>query len=98
MDTEQRLEQVLEDDISILGLDRLLIIGRQVPTRFSKVVDLLALGPQGDLYVIELKRDRTPREVVAQALDYGSWAKTLDYEALLEVWDTYSSSQSFDEA
>ena len=26
------------------------------------------------IHVIELKRDRRPREVVAQILDYGSWA------------------------
>jgi hypothetical protein len=98
MDTERRLEDVLAHDIGILGLDRLLVIGRQVPTRFGKFIDLLALGPQGDLYVIELKRDRTPREVVAQALDYGSWAKDLDYEALSDNWDGYSSDASFDEA
>jgi hypothetical protein len=28
---------------------------------------------EGRIHVIELKRDRTPREVVAQILDYGSW-------------------------
>src|SRR6266542_4192150 len=77
LDAEKRLEEVLENDISVLGLDRLLLIGRQVPTRFGKFIDLLALGPSGDLYVIELKRDRTPREVVAQALDYGSWVREL---------------------
>ena len=31
----------------------------------------------GDLVVIELKRDKTPKESVAQALDYGSWAHSL---------------------
>jgi hypothetical protein len=33
IDTEERLEDALEKDISILGLDRLLVIGRQVSTR-----------------------------------------------------------------
>lgn len=30
------------------------------------------MNSEGDLTVIELKRDRTPREVVAQVLDYAS--------------------------
>jgi hypothetical protein len=100
LDAERRLENVLEQDISILGLDRLLVIGRQVPTKYGKFVDLLALGPQGDLYVIELKRDRTPREVVAQALDYGSWARTLDYETLETIFAAYpaASGLAFEDA
>jgi hypothetical protein len=32
--------------------------------------------------VLELKRDRTPREIVAQALDYASWVKDLSYEQI----------------
>lgn len=66
-----------------------MIIGRQVPTRFGKFIDLLALDSQGDVYVIELKRDRTSREVVAQALDYGSWVKGLGYEELAELWSAH---------
>lgn len=97
IDTEKRLEKALERDISILGLDRLVVIGRQVQTRFGKVVDLLALGPQGDVYVIELKRDRTPREVVAQALDYGSWVKDLDYDELSGIFEAYRPEAGFDD-
>ena len=41
---------------------------------------LLAVDAGGDLYAIELNRDRTPREVVAQVLDYGSWVKDLGHE------------------
>jgi len=33
-------------------------------------IDLLAIAPDGALVIIEIKRGRTPREVVAQALDY----------------------------
>jgi hypothetical protein len=98
LDTEKRLEEILENDISILGLDRLLVIGRQVPTTWGKFVDLLALDPQGDLYIIELKRDRTPREVVAQALDYGSWARDLDYEQLGDIYGAYKKGGDFEDA
>lgn len=34
---------------------------------------------------LELKRGRTPREVVAQLLDYGAWAKTLGYQELEQI-------------
>lgn len=37
----------------------------------------LAVSREGDLTVIELKRDRTPRDVVAQILDYATWVATL---------------------
>lgn len=84
--SEQRLEAVLEKDLAILGLGDLLCVGRQVITPFGGRVDLLALDADGTLYVIELKRDKTPREVVAQALDYASWVATLDAEALDEIW------------
>lgn len=92
LETERRLEEVLERDPSLLGLDVLLIVGRQVPTSHGTFIDLLALDSQGNVYVIELKRNRTPREVVAQALDYGSWARGLGYEELTAVWAAYDST------
>jgi len=35
--------------------------------------------------IVELKRDMTPREVTAQALDYASWVETLDSIQIEEV-------------
>lgn len=81
---EATLEDYLERDPSILGA-RLLVIGRQVPTAFGKLIDLLAMDSEGNLHVLELKRDRTPRDVVAQVLDYGSWVSTLDRESILGI-------------
>jgi RecB family endonuclease NucS len=43
-----------------------MVIGRQVPTSYGKRIDLLAIDAGGDLHAIELKRDRTPREVSIQ--------------------------------
>jgi hypothetical protein len=98
LDTEKRLEDILENDIGILGLGPLLVVGRQVPTRFGKYIDLLALGSDGDVYVIELKRDRTAREVAAQALDYGSWVRELAYDDFTELFATYTGGKDFDDA
>jgi hypothetical protein len=38
------------------------------------------------IHVIELKRDRTPRDVVAQVLDYGSWAMGLTLEEVAALY------------
>src|SRR5688572_24803690 len=77
--TEAKLEDVLHRDIRLLD-PGLMINGRQVPTIYGKYIDLLAIDAEGDLTVVELKRDKTPREVVAQTLDYAAWVQTLTYD------------------
>ncbi len=89
LDNEDRLENWIEKDPSILGLDFLMIIGRQVQTDFDKRIDLLGINEEGDLTIIELKRDRTPREVVAQALDYASWVNKLSYNQVKQIAEKY---------
>ncbi|MGN6544273.1 MAG: endonuclease NucS domain-containing protein [Aureliella sp.] len=88
MTTESRLEDILDHDIAIMD-PKLLVVGRQVLTAFGKFVDLLAMDADGKLVVIELKRDRTPREVVAQLLDYGSWVRTLEDEDIAAIFEEY---------
>lgn len=82
--SETTLEDFLEHDPSLLG-ERLLVIGRQVPTAYGKLIDLLAMDGDGNLHVLELKRDKTPRDVVAQILDYGSWVSMLDREKVIGI-------------
>ena len=96
--SEERLEDILEARIDILGLGNLFQIGRQVVTDFGKRIDLLAIDGQGDLHVIELKKDRTPREVVAQALEYGFWVQSLSFEAIRELYAKHHDGEDFDSA
>jgi hypothetical protein len=84
LEEERRLEDWIAKDISILGMD-LALIGRQVQTEFGGRIDLLALDQDANCVVLELKRGRTPREVVAQLLDYGSWVKDLGYNELDQI-------------
>src|SRR5262245_1576762 len=88
LDEEERLEQWIERDSSLLGMD-VLIIGRQVSTPFGGRIDLLGLEPNGDVAIFELKRDRTPREVVAQILDYASWVYELTPNQINVIADAY---------
>ena len=95
---EALLEDIIASDPSILGLGDLLIVGRQVPTSYGKFIDLLALDAEGNLVVVELKRDRTPRDVVAQSLDYGSWVVDLGFEDITEIYERYRSNGDLAEA
>ncbi|GAB2479047.1 hypothetical protein GCM10027030_11500 [Luteococcus sediminum] len=97
---EKDLEDFLCHDPSLLG-ERLLIIGRQVPTKQGKFVDLLGMDADGDIHVLELKRDKTPREVVAQVLDYAQWVSTQTREDILDIAAAHLGgklSERFDEA
>ena len=95
---EERLEDWLESDISMLDPD-LLVIGKQVPTDFGGTIDLLCLDSTGALVVVELKKGKTPREVTAQALDYASWVKDLSPADLIEIASRYAKIEgSLDKA
>ena len=96
MPLEKTLEGLIERDPTILG-EPLLIIGRQVPTAHGKIVDLLAVDGDGVLHAIELKRDKTPRDATAQALDYGSWVQGLTHDDVLELFNQYRTGDSFEQ-
>ncbi|WP_299538249.1 endonuclease NucS domain-containing protein [uncultured Streptomyces sp.] len=96
MALESRLEDLIEADPDILG-KRLLLIGRQVPTDHGKFIDLLGIDAEGGLHVLELKRSRTPREVVAQLLDYGSWVQGLGNEDVREKYAAYARARGLAE-
>jgi len=88
LDTEDQIHNWLESDISMLA-DDLLVIGREVTTDYGKSIDLLCLQRSGNLVVVELKRDRTPREVLAQTIDYASWVRSLPPDRVQEIAQDY---------
>jgi|TARA_Y100000310_G_C20582662_1_gene763791 hypothetical protein len=85
---EEQLETWIEQDISIISSDYM-VIGRQVTTDFGGVIDLLCLDSTGDIVVVELKRGKTPREVTAQALDYASWVTDLSHQRITDIANDY---------
>lgn len=90
LDDENQLEELIVRDVSILNADWLLI-GRQVRTAFDKRIDLLALDANGSVVIIELKRDKTPRDVVAQTIDYASWVETLEDSDLVDCYVDFAT-------
>ena len=81
---ESLLQDWIANDPTLLGQD-LLVIGREVPTVNRGRIDILALDQEGNLYIIELKKDRTPRDVIAQVLDYASWVADLSASEVHEI-------------
>lgn len=92
--SEQMLEDMIVSQPRILSSEWMLV-GRQVGTGYGGWIDLLAIAPDGTLVVVELKRDKTPREVVAQALDYASWVEHVDAEDIAAIYAKFRPGQSF---
>ena len=92
---EATLEDWLEQNTNgILEDSGVLVIGRQVHTPLGGIIDLLGVDRQGDLVIIELKRDKTPRETIAQALEYASFVEGLDYEGLEGICRSYTQDET----
>jgi hypothetical protein len=91
IEKEKRLEDIVYQNISIIDED-LLLIGRQIRTAYGKQIDLLAIDDTGKLTVIELKRDKTPRDVVAQTLDYASWIQDLSFNDIKTIYNEQHDS------
>lgn len=85
---KDHLEQWLKSNPEILGKD-VAIIGQQVYTK-SGPLDFLGIDRQGNLVIIELKREKLPREVLAQAIDYASDVATYEPDYLNEICLKYS--------
>jgi hypothetical protein len=85
---EDELEDWISGSSDILG-EKLLIVARQLPIPDVGRLDLLAIDSSGSLVIIELKRGMTPREAVAQALDYASWLNSRLSEEIVMYADQY---------
>ena len=99
---EKELEELLQDHIELLN-PNWLVIGRQVATPAGKRIDLLCMDQDGDLIVVELKKDLTPREVTAQAIDYASSVSVFTPAIVADLYLEYAKAylhreESLDEA
>lgn len=78
---EKQLEKWLVMNPDLLFKDEeILWIDQEKP--LEQMEDLLGIDSDGNTVVVELKRDKAPREVIAQALDYASRIASLSHEEL----------------
>lgn len=86
----EHLENWIKTKPEILGSD-ILIIGEQVYTK-SGPLDFLGIDNKGNLVIVELKRDKLARVVLAQAIDYASDLSTWDIDKISEVCMSYTGN------
>ena len=88
------LEQWIKSNPEILG-NEIAIIGEQVQTK-SGGLDFLGIDRFGNLVIVELKRDKLPREVLAQAIDYASDVASYEPDKLSEICQGFTGSSLAD--
>lgn len=91
--SEKLLEDMIVAEPRMLS-EEWMLIGRQENTGLGGIIDLLAIAPDSSLVLIELKRDKTPRDVVAQALDYATWVETLQPEDIAAIYARFAPKAS----
>jgi hypothetical protein len=91
--SEQLLESMIVANCGILS-DQWMLIGQQEKTPYSGRIDLLALAPDSSVVLIELKRNQTPREVVAQALDYAAWLEELSPRDVASIYQRFRPNRN----
>lgn len=93
LEMEKHLEGWLESSPWAIAQESIIIIGRQENARTedggSLFPDLLGIDKDGNLVIIELKKGRTPRDVISQLLEYAAWANDLSGEKIHEMADNY---------
>jgi hypothetical protein len=96
LESEKALEDMIIENPAVLN-SSWMVVGRQVRTDFNGYIDILALQPDGSPVVIELKRDKTPRDVTAQLLDYASWIENVSPEKLSLIYNDFKNGANLQE-
>ena len=95
---EKELEQLLQEHIEILNKNWL-VVNTQVKTDAGKFIDILCIDRDGDMVVVELKKDMTPREVTAQVIDYAASVSKMTVEEIAQQYLIRSKGENtLDEA
>ena len=93
VELEKHLENWLENSPWAVIQDELILwIDRQTSAQDEEGTifpDLLGVDSEGNLVIVEFKRGRTPRDVVAQLLEYAAWANELPPEQIHDIADAY---------
>ena len=83
------LEKWILTNQAILGED-IALIGEQVQTK-SGFIDFLGIDINGNTVIVELKRNKIPREIISQSIDYASDVSNWDIDKLGEICRGFTS-------
>ena len=93
LDLECHLEDWLENSpAALIYNEQILWIDRQSSAKDELgniYPDLLGVDYQGNLIIVELKKGRTPRDIIAQLLEYAAWADELSESQIHEIAEAY---------
>jgi hypothetical protein len=90
----QHIEEWIRKNPEVLQED-LLIIGHEYDKfEVNERLDLLALDKEGNLVIIEVKRDVTGSNVDFQALKYASYCARLSPQDVLDIYSHYISTHA----
>ena len=94
-ENETHLEQLFENSpIGLVQDESILWIGKQPRVQNEDrtiIPDLLGIDSEGYLVIVEFKRGRTPRDVIAQLFVYAAWASELSETEIIGIADKYFS-------
>lgn len=83
LSSEKSLENYLiRSDGTEIGGVEVLYVDQQGSPGEGGIFDIIGIDEQGDVVIIELKRGQSPRDIVAQALEYAASIRNEDYEQL----------------
>lgn len=83
------IQEWIRKDPSILGEELIIISHEYDKFEVNERLDLLAIDKDGNLVVIEVKRDNTGGSVDFQSLKYCSYCSTLTPEEIVEMYEEY---------
>ncbi len=95
LDFEKHLEGWLEKSPWAITGEPIIWIGRQPKSPVEDTTifpDLVGIDKDGNFVIVELKKGRAPRDVVAQLMEYAAWANDLSDEDIIELADQYFSA------
>ena len=89
------IQEWIDDTPEILG-EKLLIIGKEIILPSGIRLDLLAIDENGNLVIIELKRDTSGNHVEWQAIKYASYCSAFTDEEIFKIHQDYLNKKSND--
>ncbi len=95
---EEHLQHWADESPHLLNRGQaMLSLGTEIETLHGHYIDNLFIDGNGCLVVAELKRGKSPREVMAQAVDYGAYVSRLDWDQIDAICRKRHDGASLDE-